>query len=340
MKPTSLKPNLFAGALGVLGLLALRGWLRQSRYLDLRGRVVFITGGSRGLGLALAREFAARGARVAICARGQSELLRVREEFGAGNRDFLALACDVRANDQVQETVATIEENFGPIDVLVNNAGIIVVGPENQTLEIFQDTLQTNFWGPLYAALAVKDRMKRRAYGRIVNIASIGGKLPAPHLLPYTASKFALVGFSEGLRAELAKDNILVTTVCPGLMRTGSPRNADFLGQAEKEYTWFAVSGSLPGLSINVERAARQIVDACVHGEAEVHLGATSKLGALFHGMVPGLSAELFAKINQLLPGAVEPRATPQKGFQSETPTTQSSVTKLTRLAEVSHNQL
>src|SRR5256885_5272487 len=335
------KETLALAAAGAVALLAARALYRRWQEYDLRGKTVLVTGGSRGLGLVLAREFAEEGANVAICARDPMELERARRDLeGRGARVF-AFPCDVTERAQVKELVEVVTRHFGGVDVLVNNAGVIQVGPvEVMTLEDFEQAMAVHFWGPLYTTLCVLPQMRERRDGRIVNISSIGGRVGVPHLVPYCASKFALAGLSDGLRAELAKDNVLVTTVCPGLMRTGSPRNATFKGQAEKEYTWFAVSGSLPGLSINVERAARQIVNACVHGEAEVHLGATSKLGALFHGMVPGLSTELFAKINQLLPGAGEPRATPQKGFQSETPLTQSSVTKLTRLAEASHNQL
>ena len=130
--------------------------------------------------------------------------------------------------------------------------------------------MATNFWGMLYPTLALLPEMRARRSGRIVNITSIGGKLGIPHLLPYSASKFAAVGFSQGLRAELAGDGIKVVTVCPGLMRTGSPRNAIFRGQHRSEYAWFSISDALPGLSISAESAARRIVAACRRGDAEV----------------------------------------------------------------------
>src|SRR5438270_7691587 len=104
--------------------------------------------------------------------------------------------------------------------------------------------------------------MRRRREGRIVNISSIGGKLSMPHLVPYGASKFALTGLSEGMRVELRKDGVFVTTVCPGLMRTGSPVNADFKGKHREEYSWFSISDSLPLLTMSAERAAGQIIGA------------------------------------------------------------------------------
>src|SRR5262249_9500692 len=143
----------------------------------------------------------------------------------------------------------------------------------------------------------------QRGEGRIVNIASIGGELSVPHLLPYSASKFALVGLSSGLRAELAKDGIIVTTVCPGLMRTGSPWNATFKGQHRIEYAWFSVSDALPVVSLSADRAARQIVAACKRGDAEVILSLPAQLAVLFYGLFPGLTSDLFGLINRFLPG-------------------------------------
>ncbi|MGA7920309.1 MAG: SDR family oxidoreductase [Candidatus Acidiferrales bacterium] len=183
-----------------------RAWVRRSRRFTLGGKVVMITGGSRGLGLALAREFARRGSRIAVCAGNESELAKVRKEFEESGVPFTAFQCDVGNRAEIQRTVAVVEQHLGPIDVLVNNAGTMIIGPvENQDLEAFEDAMQTNFWGAVYATLAVSEGMKRRGAGRIVNIASIGGKVD-----------------SEGLRSELVKDNIFVTTACPGLMRAGN----------------------------------------------------------------------------------------------------------------------
>lgn len=221
-----LKTGLSLGGAAAIAIVGSRAWLCHNRYFGLRGRVVLVTGGSRGLGLrSLVTSAPASwqcGAMSASSPKSRTLLLRLK----CGG-DLLMF--------------------------LVNNAGTIVVGPvENQSVEAFEHALRTNFWGAVYVTLSVTEGMKRQGGGRIVNIASIGGKVAFPHLLPYTASKFALAGYSQGLRAELAKDNILVTTVCPGLMCTGSPRNADSVGQHEKEYTWFTVSGSLPASSMNV----------------------------------------------------------------------------------------
>ena len=226
---------------------------------------VVITGGSRGLGLVMARKLAAQGARLVLLARDEPELDRAKrmleEEYGA---QVLAVRCDVRRQADVRAAVAHILDRLGHVDVLINNAGVIQVGPlEHMEHEDFENAMATHFWGPLHLMLELIPSMRRRGFGRIVNITSIGGRIAVPHLAPYCASKFALIGLSDAVRAELAPHGIRVTTVSPGLMRTGSPVNAQVKGQHEAEYAWFAIADSLPGFSISAEHAADQILSAC-----------------------------------------------------------------------------
>ena len=276
-----------------------------------------------------------------MCARNDRDLDGVRDEFSDKGWPLLAIACDVGVRAEIEGAIEKVSEELGDVEILVNNAGTILVGPaENQGPESFEDAMQTHFWGPYFATNAVVGAMKAKQFGRIVNIASIGGKIAFPHLLPYSTSKFALVGYSEGLRAELTKYNIFVTTVCPGLMRTGSPRNALFVGQSEKEYAWFAITDSLPIASISAHNAARKILDACVHGDAEIHLGITAKIGAIVQGCAPGATAELMALIDRIMPDALPGAAETKKGSESESETTESSATLLTREAEIANNQL
>jgi short-subunit dehydrogenase len=233
----------------------------------------------------------------------------------------------------------TIEKAFGPVDVLVNNAGTIRVGPlENQQLDDFYAAMRTNFWSAVHTTLAVLPGMKQRGSGRIVNVTSIGGKIAMPHLLPYSASKFALIGFSKGLRAELAKNGISVTTVVPGLMRTGSPRDIDTAGQHDKEYSWFAVGDSLPGVSMDAKRAAK-IVDACAAGTGEIILGAAAHAAALFDALAPNTVSAILGAINEWMlpsPGDTNRR---KEGFEAENPITRSILTTLTREAELKNNE-
>src|SRR5262245_23854009 len=190
-----------------LVLLAARAVRRRRRLWKLAGKNVLVTGGSRGLGLVIARQLVAAGAGVAICGRDETTLERAGRDLSASGGRVLAVPCDVTRQDEVDRLVARVTQELGPIDALINNAGIVTVGPaETMTVEDFRAAMNTNFWGPLYATLAVLPDMRRRRAGRIVNVASIGGKISVPHLLPYSASKFALVGLSEGLRAELARE--------------------------------------------------------------------------------------------------------------------------------------
>jgi short-subunit dehydrogenase len=173
---------------------------------------------------------------------------------------------------------------------------------EEMELKDYEDAMKSNFWAALYTTLAVLPQMRRNRKGRIVNICSVGGKLSIPHLLPYSCSKFALVGLSEGLRAELAKEGIVVTTVCPGLMRTGSARHAHFKGQHRAEYAWFSISDALPLLSMDAERAARQIVNGCRHGKARLVLSLQAQIAVLVHAAFPEATADLLGLINRMLP--------------------------------------
>jgi NAD(P)-dependent dehydrogenase (short-subunit alcohol dehydrogenase family) len=327
---------LGAGALGGAAAVALgRRWI-------LRGRVVLVTGGSRGLGLAIARRLVREGARVAICARDRDTLERARLELERDGGVVLAVPCDVSDRAGVMAMVNQVSQQLGPIDALVNNAGTIVVGPvDAMTIDDFRKAMDTNFWGPLHVTLAVLPQMRARRSGRIVNVASIGGKISVPHLLPYSASKFALVGLSEGLRAELRDEGILVSTICPGLMRTGSPRHAWFKGRHREEYAWFSVSDSLPGLSMAAERAARQVVQALRWGRAERVLSLPAKVGATVHALAPGATSELLALIDRWLPAAHEP--TTLNAAKGEASTSEWSPSWLTRLGDEAarrHNQM
>ena len=298
-------PGSIAVAATAFGLaFAGRKLLGQLHKTDLRGQVVLITGGSRGLGLAIARELARRGSRLVLCARNADELERARQSVAELGADVFAMTCDVGERSQVRELIQEATRRFGRIDVLINNAGVITVGPlETQTLDDFERSMAVIFWGAVYPTLEVLPQMRARRAGRIVTITSIGGKVSVPHLLPYSAAKFAVTGFSEGLRAELARSGIGVVTVVPWLMRTGSHLNAEFKGQHRREFGWFSLGATLPGVSISAEKAARQIVGAIERGDAELMLGWQASLVARVHGLMPGLTADVLGIVNRLLPG-------------------------------------
>jgi NAD(P)-dependent dehydrogenase (short-subunit alcohol dehydrogenase family) len=270
--------------------------------LRLEGRVVLITGGSRGLGLSLAREFASDGCRVAICARDSAELDAARQDLEGRGANVLAVECDVSDREQVGRMVERVLGHFGRVDILVNNAGEIQVGPvESMTLDDFERAMRVMFWGTVYPSMALLPHLKQRQGTRIVNITSIGGKVAVPHLLPYTCAKFAAVGFSEGLRAELAGAGVKVVTVAPGLMRTGSYLNASFKGDQDREAAWFSIGATMPGVSMNATRAARQIVEAARRGSAEKILSTPASLMARFHGLFPGLTSNILGLADRVL---------------------------------------
>ncbi len=335
------KQALMLAAAGAGALAIARALYRRSKEYDLKGKCVLVTGGSRGLGLVLAREFADEGARVAICARDHRELERAQRDLAARGAEVFAFPCDVTDRAQVAELVEVVTRRFGPVDVLVNNAGVIQVGPlEVMTLEDFEQAMAVHFWGPLYTTLACLPQMRARRDGRIVNVSSIGGRVAVPHLVPYSASKFALAGLSDGLRAELAKDNVVVTTVFPGLMRTGSPRNATFKGRHRDEYAWFSISDALPVTSIRAERAARQIVEACRRGQAELVITTQAALAVKFRALFPEATADMLALANRLLPGPGGIGRRRAKGRESESSLAPSLLTTLSDRAALRNNEV
>ncbi len=290
--------------------------------------------------MVLARMFAEQGAKIAICARTEHQVEAARAELCAGGASVLAFTTDVSDQAQVKRMISEIKETWGPVEVLVNNAGVITAGPlAEMTVEDFEIAMKTHYWASLYTMLEVIPDMKARGEGRIVNIASIGGKVSVPHLVPYSGSKFALVGMSEGFRSELKKDGIYVTTINPGLMRTGSARNAFLKGQNEKEYTAFALLDANPVISLAANKAAQDIMNACRYGEAEVTLGLNAKLMSLFHGMFPGAATDLMGLINVFLPGPGGIGQEKVRGYESETPLTQSILNAPNHKAAADNNE-
>jgi NAD(P)-dependent dehydrogenase (short-subunit alcohol dehydrogenase family) len=280
--------------------------------------VAVVTGASRGLGFLLAREFRRQGYDLVICARSEDGLDAARVDLDPTGTHVVAVRADVSVRSEAERVIAAAMERFDRLDVLVNNAGVIQVGPVvTMTAQQFEDALGSMLWGAVHTSLAAIPVMRALGGGRIATITSVGGKLPAPHLLPYTTAKFAATGFSEGLRVELAKYGISVTTVVPGLMRTGSPRNALFTGSRSAEYRWFTLGDSLPLLSMDAERAARVIVSGVLRGRAEMVLTAAAKLGVLVHGVAPGLFMKVAALADRLLPMG-EDGAPPTPGHREE----------------------
>ena len=325
-----LKPALMTGAAltgagvagavvggAVLATMAVRT-LRRQPLPD--GAVVVVTGGSRGLGYAIAARFAKRPVRLVLAARSRDELERAQATLLAAHphlvpENFYLVAADLSHPDECRRLIAEAIGRFGRIDVLVNNAGVIGVGPvEVQSEAEFEQVMRVNFFSALYTTWAALPHLRRqeplpgtrgRIRARIVNISSIGGKLAVPHMLPYSAAKFALAGFSEGLHAELRHKGIRVTTVCPGLMRTGGEDHARFLGDSEAEAKWFRFMAKTPGIATTPEHAARVIYAAVERGSAEVTITPQAALAARIAGLAPATTQVANAAFNQyVLPKA------------------------------------
>jgi short-subunit dehydrogenase len=217
----------------------------------------------------------------------------------------LDVICNVTDPSSVGVAVGTVEHNLGPIDVLVNNAGIMAVAPLlNQSERHFQEAMDTNFYGAMHTIFAILPGMLARREGSIVNVASIGGLVAVPHMLPYTASKFALVGFSRGLHAEVKSRGINVLTVCPWLMRTGSHLHATVGGNKAAEYGWFSLGATLPLVAIPAQVAARQIVEATAKGKSELLISAWALIASRIAANAPTWTAAFLSLVNRALPSA------------------------------------
>jgi short-subunit dehydrogenase len=268
---------------------------------NLAGEVAVVTGASRGLGLLLATELARRGARLLICAREQGELDRAADRLRGLGAEVAAVTCDVTDPDFAPQLVDAARERYGRLDIVISNAGIIKVGPvQSTTAADYEAAVATMALAPVRLALAALPVMRAQGHGRIVTITSLGGKLGVPHMLPYSTAKFAAVGFSEGLRAELGRGPVTVTTVVPGLMRTGSHENAEFAGKRDEEFTWFGLGASLPVLSMDAERAARQIVAGVAQRRSEIFLTPAGQIVSRVAQVVPELTTTVLHAVQNL----------------------------------------
>ena len=283
---------------------AMLPFLKQ-RPIALSGKSALVLGGSKGLGFLIAREFAGAGADVTIAARDASELAWASAQLAAEGHSVTTAVCDVRDREMAKDLLEDVTNRNDGLDYLVNNAGVIQVGPlPALSMADFDEAMATMFWGVVTPSLAALPGMKARRSGCIINITSIGGKVSVPHLLPYNCAKFGAVGFSEGLHAELAGTGVSVVTVVPGLMRTGSFVNAQFKGNQDLEFNLFTPISSIPGFTLDAEAAAKRILRAAVNREAEVILSLPANLLVRAHGVAPGITTRIMALTARVLPGA------------------------------------
>lgn len=322
------KANNALGPAFLLGLGLGMMFRRRSAQRQFQGQTALVTGGSRGLGLQLVRELSERGARVIFCARTADEVSRAEQLLHSeGHQDVCGMVADISRPDGPQDLCSHISREVGRVDILINNAGIIQVMPFVHSQEkTFHDCLDTFLYGPLRMSQEVLPEMIAAGGGSIVNIASLGGQIPAPHLVAYNTGKAALVALSEGMSVELDRYGINVLTVKPGLIRTGSHRNAMFGGNSSQEYAWFSRAALHPALAVGTGGAASQIVDAIADRRRTLSVGWEAKLAPLLHSMFPELSHSITSAAEKLMPGTgpeeslrmgeiVAPEAPPMSGL-------------------------
>jgi short-subunit dehydrogenase len=295
-------------ALGAFALGALVNAGARSRY-TFAGKVVLITGGSRGLGLVLARRLAALGASLGLMARDAQELERARQTI-PGHVAVVLLPADVTKPEDVTRSVNRLVRELGRLDAVINNAGQILSAPfADTTTDDFKTMLDVHLWGTLHVTRTALPFLAQQRDSRVVNICSIGSRIPVPHLSAYCASKYAQAGLSAVMAEELRAQGVRVTTVLPGLMRTGSHLHARFKGQPAGEFAVFSLVGGLPLTSMGAERAARLILDASARGDRETVVPFTvrqiAKAGALF----PNTFIAALTAVNAVLPGEGTDRA-------------------------------
>lgn len=332
--------RISAATLIAAGLIGARLLYKQLTRFNFRDKVVVITGSSRGLGLILARQLAAKGARLVITSRSADKLLQVRNELEQSGADVLAIAADLTDREQAFQLIEESISHFGKVDVLINNASIIQVGPQDaMEIEDYEKSMAIHFWAPLYTMLAILPHFRERKHGRIANITSIGGKIALPHLLPYTSGKFALVGLSEGMNHELRKERIRVSTIVPHLMRTGSPRNITVKGNHDAEYAWFKLSGSSPLTAQDAEHAAAKIIAAIERGDSECMLSPMTRFATFLQGVAPTVMSSVLRITNRFLPENIPGGNRSKMGYESESLISESILTKAGDQAAIRNNE-
>ena len=348
MNPPSKQSLSPAALLGIAGtcaatIFAARTFLRHTSRpaFDLRGKTILITGGSRGFGLALAHDFGARGAKLALCARDTEELDRACAELQAKGIDAHSIASDISEPGQASHVIERAIAELGSIDVLVNDAGQITVGSfDSFTHQDFEDAMNLMFWAPVNLTYAVLPHMTSRGSGHIVNITSIGGRVSIPHLLPYSCAKFAFVGFSTGLTTEVKAKGLNVLTVVPGLMRTGSYLQAAFKGASKEEFAWFGLLGNIPGFSVAADFAAAEVRKALESRGDVCTISFPAKVLIALEALAPEVTRELLTVASRyLLPHSDSKHAQPGKAIYPALNALFQSVTALGRLAATRLNE-
>jgi NAD(P)-dependent dehydrogenase (short-subunit alcohol dehydrogenase family) len=230
-----------------------------------RDRVAVITGGAGGIGMAMARAFAARGARIALADLDESALERATQELSRDGADVRGFPTDVTSRDRVHELAQAVRSNFGAVHIVCNNAGVATFGELSQaTPRDWEFTMGVNFWGVVYGIEAfVPILLEQEAGGHIVNTASMAGLVGMQWLGVYCASKFAVVGLTEALQRELRPHGVAVSVLCPMVVDTNINENSVRMrpsGLRNEQEPPVVPSGALVGGVVSVDEVARRVV--------------------------------------------------------------------------------
>src|SRR5438270_9313296 len=207
--------------------------------MKIHQKTAVVTGGTKGIGFAIAESLVKAGAQVMICGRGKKELRYAVDDLSALGQAAGEI-CDVRSEDQVRIMLGEAERVFGGVDILINNAGMGIFGKtvEEMSADEFREMLETNLFGVFYSCHHAVPLMKRRGGGYIINISSLAGQNAHPRMAAYNASKFGLNGFSEALMQEVRQDDIKISYICPGSVNTyfgGDSPSADQAWQLQPQ---------------------------------------------------------------------------------------------------------
>ena len=260
---------------------------------------VLITGASQGIGKATALLFARQGYDLVLAARQPERLEAIASEVRSLGRNALAVPTDVRDPEQVNTLVEKTLEYYGTLDVLINNAGIYLLGSvEGFSLSDWHQAMDTNFWGYVHTLHALLPHFLERGKGTIVNVSSIGGKVPIPYQVPYTASKYAVTGLTQSLHAELEPKGIKVCGVYPNFISTDLMERAIFRGKDEED-AQAREDLVRKGLSVPIiekpDDVAQAIWDAVKHQKSDVMVGSANVSNASYK-LFPGLMEWVFRK--------------------------------------------
>ena len=248
------------------------------RRMNIQGKTALITGASRGIGRAIALEFARQGAtRLILVSRNQQRLDKVVTEIQAVNEaiEAIPLAVDLTQTAAVSSAAARAWRDYGPIHILINNAGVAhQVNFLNSRIQDIAEEVNVNLLGMYTITRLIARRMAARQEGTIVNVSSLMGKLPAPTMATYSATKSAILGFTQALRSELSAYGVRVVSLLPSLTETDMVQNMQPFGLV---------------LSAQPEQVAEALVRGLHTGSNEILVGWQSKVASLFNRLSPGL---------------------------------------------------